>query len=373
MKKLTGPILLVGNTEMYPDIEYATGFRAPDPLVYLQTDKSASLIVSELEYGRAVQSVKEIDVYCPRTLGLPAKKSGRLSEWVLAILSKRRVRRVNVSPSFPVGIAEALKSAGIKVLVAKSRLFPEREIKNRYEVNRIRESQQAAVIAMRTAVSMISNSIPSNDGVLKYKGKPLTSENIKSVINKTLFDHNCLGRDTIAAGGKQAASPHETGHGKLRAGEAIVIDIFPRNMDHGYWGDLTRTVVKGEPSKKIKEIYRAVKAAQEEALKKVRPGVMCKTIHKAAADEMKKRGFKTRAVDGKSEGFIHSVGHGVGLSIHEEPSVSLNDYRLKKGNIITIEPGLYYPDIGGVRIEDTIEVTGSGWKYLVPCEKKFEI
>jgi Xaa-Pro aminopeptidase len=196
---------------------------------------------------------------------------------------------------------------------------------------------------------------------------------VQKTITRVLMDHHCLSRDTIVAGGTQAADPHEKGHGPLRAHEAIVIDIFPKHQDHGYWGDLTRTVVRGRATAGLRRMYHAVRMAQSAALNAVKPGVRCATVHRRAAAELEMRGFKTTTVDGRRVGFIHGTGHGVGLEIHERPSLGLGKDRLKSGHVITIEPGLYYPEHGGIRIEDTIVVTHKGWRYLVPCERRFEV
>jgi Xaa-Pro aminopeptidase len=196
---------------------------------------------------------------------------------------------------------------------------------------------------------------------------------VKRLIERVLLDHGCSGKNTIVAGGEQGADPHEQGHGPLLARRPIVIDIFPQHTRSGYWGDLTRTVVRGAAGHELRRMYAAVRAAQAAALAKIRAGARCSAVHKAAAEELAGRGFETGARNGRPAGFIHSTGHGVGLAIHEAPSVSRFGGRLEAGNVITVEPGLYYPGLGGIRIEDTVEVTKTGWRYVVPCEKRFEI
>lgn len=373
MKKLTGAILLAGSTGKNPDIEYLTGFRAPDAVLFLKKGNDKYIVVPELELGRAERSTNRVHVMSPRTLGLKGKRARGLGAWSLGLIRKLGLKKVTVPADFPVGIAAHLKKSGIYINIARRELVPERAVKKVSEIAKIKEAQQAAVIAMRTAIATIAQASITHDGFLKYQGKYLTSEAIIQLIDRVLFDHNCLGRNTIAACGDQAVDPHETGQGLLLAHNAILMDIFPQHLEHGYWGDLSRTVVRGTPSPELKKMYRAVRSAQAAALHKLRPGIQCASVHRAAVEEIKNRGFVTSVVDGHTEGFIHSTGHGVGLAIHEEPSISLNKYRLKKGNVITIEPGLYYPGTGGVRIEDTVIITSSGWSYLVPCEKRFEI
>jgi len=288
------------------------------------------------------------------------------------IIAQLGIKTVQVPVLFPHGVAKYLEKRGMHVFIAKHDLFPERAVKSSDELRKIMESQQAAVIAMRAAIAYITASEIDSAGYLRARGKIVSSESVREIISRILFEHNCMPKDVIVAGGAQAADPHEMGSGPLYAGETIVIDIFPKNLSHGYWGDLTRTVVKGAASSFMKRIYHAVKAAQQVALSRVKAGVNGSTVHRSVINAFRRRKLLGNHED-RSTGFIHSTGHGVGLSIHEAPSVSTAEGRLKAGNVITIEPGLYYPGIGGVRIEDTIVVTNSGWRYLVPCEKKFEI
>lgn len=372
------PILLVGIPEQDADLEYAGGFRAPDPVVLLCKRNEKFLVVSELEHGRAERVVAArsgggTEVLTPGKLGLKGSRRSRLTNWASALLKRECLIRVRIPPSFPHGIAKTLEKRGFRLCVARETLFPERRIKTREEQKHIRASQQAAVIAMRAAVAQIGAATIERSGQLSMRGRPLTSEQVRETITKTLLTHDCFCKETIVAGGRQAADPHEIGSGPLRAHEAIVLDIFPRHLRHGYWGDLSRTVVRGKASPRLKRMYHAVKAAHAAALTRVKAGVKCKTVHNAAEEVFKKRRYTTEVRDGRETGFIHSTGHGVGLAIHEEPSVGPGDDRLRSGNIVTIEPGLYYPDIGGIRIEDTIVVTPDGWRYLVPCEKRFEI
>jgi len=369
----TKPVLMVGATDSFPSIEYASGFRAPDPVVFLKFGEENFLVVPQMEFGRASRTEKAITVFTPETLGLEGAARGKLGEWALKLLKNLGIKTVMVPSLFPHGVAKYLEKRGICVIIARYDLFPERSVKSSDELHKIRESQQAAVIAMRAAIAFITASEIDSAGCLKSRGKVVTSEYVREIISRILFEHNCMPKDLIVAGGSQAADPHETGSGPLYAGETIVIDIFPKNMTHGYWGDLTRTVVKGVASPFIKKIYHAVKAAQLVGLSRVKAGINGSTVHRSVVDEFRRRNLLGNPSDDRSTGFIHSTGHGVGLSIHEAPSVSTAEGRLKSGNVITIEPGLYYPGIGGVRIEDTIVVTHSGWRYLVPCEKKFEI
>ena len=373
MKKLTRAFLIVDTAERNADLRYALGLKTPDPVVFLQHGTRRDLVVPQMEKGRALKLETGVTVETPESLGLGKAQRRRLSGWALGLLRKRRIASVSVGADFRIGIARRLERAGIRITVVDSPLLPRRERKTPDEIRRIRETQRAAVAAMRAAIALIRASRCDRRGWLRHGGALLTAEAVRQAINRVLFDYRCIGRETIVAPGNQAVDPHCTGEGPLRAGEAIVIDIFPQHLEHGYWGDLTRTIVKGAPGPKLAAMFRAVKAAQAAALKRLKPGVKSSDVHGAAVREFERRGFRNGMVGATPSGFIHSTGHGVGLEVHEAPSLSVTGWRLREGNVVTVEPGLYYPGVGGIRIEDTVVITASGWRYLVPCEKPFRV
>ncbi|MDI6774814.1 MAG: Xaa-Pro peptidase family protein [Verrucomicrobiota bacterium] len=367
-------VVVVGSATTSPDVVYATGFQAPDDVAFVRA-RGEFLLVSALEFGRAsrVAGARGIRVLTPDSLKIPKRRRADVAEWVLRLLRREGVKSVVVSRGLPYGVGKRLEERGIRVALAAKPLFPGRARKAPEELKKIQESQQAAVIGMRRAVEMIARSEIDGSGALRARGRPLTSEAVRREIARALLEQDCFCGELIVAGGPQSADPHEQGSGPLRAREPIVIDIFPRHLTHGYWGDLTRTVVRGQASPRLKRMYHAVRAAHAAALGRLRPGVRASTVHKAAAAEITRRGFRTETRDGRPIGFIHGTGHGVGLAVHERPAVSVNRDRLESGNVVTIEPGLYYPDVGGVRIEDTVVVAPGGWRHLAPCEKRFEI
>ncbi len=292
-------------------------------------------------------------------------------DWIKKTVSGKKIQ---VTPEFPFGLAETLKKKGYQLTLCKDAICPQREIKTGDEINAIQASQRAAVAAMKAAIAQIASAKIGKDGILLDGETVLTSETVRATIGHVLLDHECIAEETIVACGTNSADPHERGEGPLVAGQPIVLDIFPRSGKTGYWGDITRTVCRGPAPAALKKQYNAVKAAQAAQLKAVKAGVWGDTVHKIGADLMAARGYKTEILNGRPQGFIHGTGHGVGLEIHEAPRVSsANHQKLRAGHIITIEPGLYYPEIGGVRIEDTILVTKEGYKMLAPCPKKLEV
>ncbi len=373
MNKLTGLFLLAGSSPNDTNIHYLSGFSAPDPFLFLKTNSVNYLVVSAMEKGRAEkQSSPGTKVFTPSELGLSGKQSGKVPNQIIALIEKSKIHHAQVSSDFPVGIFQALKKRGVNISIHGKSICPERKIKTKAEIALLRASQRAAAAAMNIGMALIGSARIDRGQRLHVGKELLTSEKVRRLIHKTLIDHDCAGVETIVAGGDQATDPHERGHGQLYAGQAIILDIFPRSEKTGYWGDMTRTVCRGTAAPELKKLYNAVKATQAAALRTVRPGICADEVHSTAKAEFERRGYKTQEIDGRHVGFIHGTGHGVGLDIHEQPRVGTSGEILEAGNVITVEPGLYYPGLGGVRIEDTVVVTEKGWRYLAPCEKTFE-
>jgi len=373
MKQLTSAILLVGSPEKTPDIRYVTSFSAPDPVVVLAQRNQTHLIVSQLEFERARRTVRNATVWTPDLLGISKENRGRLGEWVVGLMKRLRIRTVRVPADFPLGVERRLAAQHWRVVVSDLPLFPGRQIKSKIEIRMISACQQAAVAAMRRAVEWISAAKIGPAATLMWARKPLTAERVKREIQQVLMDRECSGIGAIVAGGRQGADPHERGTGPLRAHQPIVIDIFPQSDVNGYWGDLTRTVVKGPASDMVYRMQAAVQAAQTAALNMIKEGVMASAVHQRVVDTLEQHGFKTGPLKGKIQGFIHSTGHGIGLEVHEGPGLGWRKEPLKAGHVVTVEPGLYYFEHGGLRIEDTVLVTRHGYQILEPCEPFFEV
>lgn len=370
MKKSSPVHILISRAENTADIRYLCGAEPPEVAMLIQTGRRGTLLVSEMEYNRLRRTVRRgITVLHPEMIGSSWKKGA--ADWIKKCTNQKNL---TVSADFPLGLAEKLRRAGFKLNISEEALCPQREIKTVDEISAVQNAQRAAVAATNAAIQQIASAQIGKDGLLRCGKTVLTSEMVRATISHTLLDREYIATETIVACGEQAADPHERGSGPLRAGQPIVLDIFPRSGKTGYWGDITRTVCRGPASPELKKMYNAVKAAQAAALKMVKAGAYTDAVHKAAADEMEKRGYKTGTPGGRPQGFIHGTGHGVGLEIHEAPRVSsANHQKMKAGMIITIEPGLYYPGLGGIRIEDTIAVTQTGYQMLAPCPKRLEI
>jgi len=368
--------LMVSESEHNADMYYATGFLAYDSFIYLNSERD-KILVSDMELGRARKESKVHDVIPTSRYNIMDKirknkdPDAAYCEMIIEFLRSEKLKCLSVPYNFPVQLADCLRKRGFEVMPVKSPFREMREIKNEKEIKAIETAQRAGEKALSGALGTIKN-VSIRNGALWQENVPLTTENVRAIIEKSLLLVGCEAPDIIIACGKGSSDPHWKGEGKLLAGEPIVIDMVPRSKKERYYSDMTRTVTRGEPDSELKDMYSAVLDSQEAAIKKIKAGVTGSEIHGIVCDILEERGYETAR--GKSseftEGFIHSTGHGVGLDIHEGPSLSENGKELKAGCVVTVEPGLYYRKIGGVRLEDVVVVTQNGCKNLTMFEKK---
>jgi Xaa-Pro aminopeptidase len=357
------------------DQQYLSGFDAPDPFVTLYSD-GVYLLVSSLEYGRATQEshaeavsrYADFDYRAKREEYGPEEAKQRV---VSDFLESHGVESVTVPSRFPLSTADRLRDLGIDVTAESNNTITKlRATKTDQEIEHIRTAQQANQKAMIHAENLIREATVV-DGMLTLADEPLTSERVRREIEMELLRHDHALDETIVSCGADAADPHDRGSGQLEAGESIIIDIFPRGKETNYFGDMTRTFVRGEPSETIKEWYDLTLDAQQAAFDAIEPGTTGEEVHNAVCDVYEEAGEPTLRSDESTEtGFIHSTGHGVGLAIHELPNLSPGGEELEPGNVITVEPGLYDPDVGGVRIEDSVVVTEVGYENLTDYPKE---
>lgn len=370
-------LLIVADSEHDANMLYATGLFVPDAFIYLHFDRRPLLVMSDLEIDRAragaphcrVASLTEIQ----RRLHRDGIKQPRYAHVIRHILREKKIRRALVPEDFPLGLARELKKLGVKIKPSPN-FFPRREFKTADEVKKISAALMMAEVGMAEGMHALRLSKIDKRRQLVYRGAPLTSERLRAIIDCAILQASGLAANTIVAGGKQACDPHERGYGRLRANEPIIIDIFPRSQKTGYFGDITRTVVRGHAGEAVRKLYDTVLHGQKIAFDKMRAKVKTTEIHNAVQDFFVKQGYKTGRREGHMEGFFHGTGHGLGLEIHEAPRVGATSTgTLKPGHVVTVEPGLYYPEIGGIRLEDVALVTGNGAKNLTRFEKVLEI
>lgn len=368
-------LLLVGDSESNPNLYYKTHFLAGDPFVYVERDDRRILVVSSMEQGRAVKEshvpeVRSFDDFGYLDLVRETGDRSRAFTLLLSrILGEAGSDGATVEGLFPVAYADALRAENVALEVDPNLLRDERRRKSTEEVGAIEAAQRATESAAQRAIEILAAS-DEVSGTLHFTGIPLSAERLRTEIEVLLTREGMDPGDVIVAGGPGAADPHWRGSGPLRAGEAIVLDIFPRSKATRYYADMTRTVVKGQPGDTLRRMYDATLAAQETALALIRPGAMGEEIHAAVVEVFKRAGFDS---DVGGPRYIHGTGHGVGLEIHEGPGISTAAGALREGDVVTVEPGLYDPDIGGIRIEDLVVVTAGGNRNLTRFPKQFEL
>ena len=352
------------------DMLHATGFHAPDPFVFLEARGRKTIVLNDLEIDRGRREAKVDEVLASSDL---AREFGSPAPAVLAagLLLRRKIRRVMVPSDFPLGFGRALEKAGIRVEPAAGHFWPDREIKTKREQAAIRHALRVTAAGLRRAAEVLRAAKIGRGRALKWNGRILTSEIVRAEAEAAVLRAGGIPDGTIVAGGRQACDPHERGHGPLRAHELIILDIFPRDARSGFYGDLTRTVVRGRASEAQRRLWETVRGAQRLAVRLIKPRVRGASVHRAVQEFFAARGYPTETKRGRWTGFFHGTGHGLGLDLHEEPRLAATTFRV--GQVFTVEPGLYYPEIGGARHEDVVAVTRTGAALLCRLDLPLEL
>ena len=367
--------LIVAPSDTDADMLYATRIFIGDPFIFLQQKGKRILVLSDLEIDRAKKSAQADEFVMfnqlEREVQGKAKKAPPYEKVLAHFLTKRGVKRALVPANFPLSFANEIKRNGIALETSNGLFWPAREKKTAEEIRLLERALRMTETGMKRGMEILKASKPGTGKKLKWSGKTLTSEILRAEIDSAILRAGGVPTNTIVAGGDQACDPHERGFGPLRADSLIILDIFPRDGKTGYWGDMTRTVVRGRASEQQRKLWEAVKAGQTLALKRIKAGVDGMSIHQAITELFERRGFPTEVRNGRRVGFFHGTGHGLGLEIHEYPR--LQKVVLKAGQCLTVEPGLYYPGIGGARIEDVVIVEKDGCRILSKFPKQLEI
>lgn len=360
-----------------PDLFYAIRATVTDPMIFVVTSQGSTIIAHDTETDVLKREAKADHIFPYTSYFRKAKAQFDKptdADVCTVFLKEKKIRRITIHRQTPIWFVERLRHNGIRVDIGETPLFPERLVKSAKELKLMQEAQNATFQAINHIETILRKSrIQGN--TLRYQGKVLTSEWL-AVEAKTFLIRKGYNNpyDLITSCGKDSTEPHNRGSGPIRPHQSIIVDIFPRHNDTLFFGDATRTFCKGKPSAELQRMYLAVKEAQEMAIRMVRPGVVGNTIHKAIHDFFAAVGFKTEIKKGRAVGFFHGTGHGLGLAIHEEPvRINWSPFVLKPGNVVTVEPGLYYPGLGAVRIEDVVVVTKTGCKVLGKYPKTLQV
>ncbi|MBI4366664.1 MAG: aminopeptidase P family protein [Deltaproteobacteria bacterium] len=360
--------LIVDYPSRNPDLIYKTRFAAPDPCLFFEYRGRTHLIVSNLEIDRARKEAK-VDLLLSLSACRRAAQAALGHATDVDVLDHlfraRHVRRILVPDSTGAGLVDRLRARRYRVTTVPAPFYPKRLRKTAAEKRAIDAAQRAVFRAIRCVERVLAASVIRKDQLL-YRGAALTTEIARAEAGTLLLREGyAMPEGLIIAGGAQAIDPHERGHGPLRPHEAIIVDASPRSERTHFFGDATRTFCRGAAPPALKKLYAAVRAAQRLGIGLIRAGVNGRTVHRAIVDFFERLGYRTGMMRGRCQGFFHSTGHGIGLELHEIPQrISAADYPLRAGHVFTVEPGLYYAGIGGVRIEDIVYVTKRGCEIL---------
>ena len=353
--------LLYASTEVSADALYFGGVALPDAFIALGYQGRKLAVVSQLEFARVVREGDFDEVLPLEDLRETAQE--RLGEDVpwpvggIQILAHDfEIPGFQIGADFPAGVALPLREAGVALELTEGMLFPQREFKDDVEAAAIKEGNAASSAGFCIVEEMLGAATIAEDGTLWLDGEGLTSERVRTAIEIACLHRGTHALNTIVAGGDQGCDPHCRGSGPLHANALIIVDIFPRVAATGFHGDMTRTYLKGTATAEQRQLVATVKEAHGRALDGHRASRSGKKLYDDTVKFFNAAGYMTEKRAGVPVGFIHGLGHGLGLEVHEPPRVNQAGTRLKQGQVITVEPGLYYPGIGGCRIEDVVRV-----------------
>lgn len=378
MKKPSPARLIIADSEGSADMLYATRFFVPDAFLLLVQGGRSTALLSDLEVDRGRKTATVDEVVSLSEFAREHRKTlGRHPSYAQVaghFLRTRKVRKAVVPAAFPLGLARDLDGEGIRLETPRhgAPFLPEREFKTPREIEALRAALAITVAGLGRGMEVLAAAKIARDGQLTWGGAVLTSERLRTEMDSAVLRAGGTPKDTIVAGGDQACDPHERGSGPLRARELIILDIFPRDARSGYFGDMTRTVVRGAASDAQRKLWTTVQEGQRMAIDATKAGADGKKIHEGIKKYFTEQGFPTEQREGRHVGFFHGTGHGLGLGLHEDPRFQ-GERSMKPGQVFTIEPGLYYPGLGGARIEDVVAVTEGGKEILSDFEQRLEL
>ncbi len=347
-------------------------FMVGDPVALLELPNGdgvrSVLLLRDIEMHRARQSANVDQVGCPADFtpegGLSGDRETATAQAAAECLRREGITEVVADRSLPLIFAEFLTRAGITVQCDTELWVGDRRQKSEEEIEHLRQSQHVTEQAMQFACEMIGTAEAGSGGVLFKENQPLTSERVRIAVDHFLMDKGFTNPRSIIAGGPNGADCHEVGAGELLTGLPVIVDIFPRSRSTLYWGDCTRTVVHGDIPDEIRKMNETVRQAKAAGVNAVAPGVTGEQVHRATIQVIQDQGFSVGLPDDQAPdsycAMTHGTGHGVGLDVHEPPLLDMKGPKLLVGDVLTIEPGLYRRDMGGVRVEDMVVVTKDG-------------
>ena len=366
-------ILIYADSLRSPEMRHEVPLAVPDPFLYAETDGKGRVVASSFELGRISEVAPHLEVLPLEEFGLDELYAQGLNrdeielEVILRAVRRFGLERASVPSTFPLEVADHLRANGIEVKADRELFIGRRRVKNEAELAGIRRAQRAAEAGMDAARDLLRAADRQN-GTLVVDGEPLTCERLKLAVEQAFSEHGVFADEFIVSHGPQTAIGHDMGSGTIAPDEPICLDFFPRDRESGCYADMTRTFVVGQPSDELLEYHKLCREALDRAVAAVKPGIPGKDLNRLACDVFEEHGFPTLLSKQPGEvlrdGFYHSLGHGVGLEVHEEPALGRGPGELVAGDVIAVEPGLYRNGYGGCRLEDLVHVTEDGPETL---------
>jgi Xaa-Pro aminopeptidase len=369
-------VLIHGDTHRSAALRHELPLGILDPFSYFEVNGRRVVVIAAMEADRIQEAAPGVEIVDPYELGLDELIARGMrwhdmdAELCARAAARLRARRLTVPAALPVAVADRLRADGVEVVPDEPEFIRRRRSKNASEVEGVRRAQAAADAGMAAAAELLRTATPRN-GVLVHDGEVLTSEAVRGRIRDVCAERGApADDDIIVAAGAAGATGHENGTGPLSAGVPVIVDIWPRDERSGCYSDMTRTFVSGgEPAGDVARWHALAQTALERVYERLRPGVTGRALFGAACDVFEEAGEPTQRTKPEGEtlrdGFFHSLGHGVGLEVHEEPALGRTGADpLVPGDVLAIEPGCYRNGYGGVRLEDLVLVTEDGYERL---------
>jgi Xaa-Pro aminopeptidase len=374
-------VLIVGDTEWMMELRHEVPVAIIDPFLYAEVGGRRLISIWNVEIERLDAAGVEADV---RPLEhYRAEELARQGLGVYELMNEVWLRAARdtglehavVPSSFPLGVAEHLRANGIELEVDQRLFDDRRRVKSPAEIEGVRRAQRAAEAGMRAARDLL-HSAERRNGTLLVDGKVLTCELLKEHVERAFGQHGSSADACIVSHGPQTAVGHDPGSGPIAADDVVLLDLFPRDRASACFADMTRTFAVGEPPAQIREFHGLCKEALDRCVEEIRPGLNGADLHRRVCDFFAGHGYPTQLTkpDGSvlRDGFYHATGHGVGLSVHEQPSIGRVGQPFVPGDVLAIEPGLYRHGVGGVRLDDLVLVTDDGCELLTDFPYELE-
>jgi Xaa-Pro aminopeptidase len=368
-------VLIYGDTERSPALRHEIPIAIGDPFLYAEAGGRRVVLTSLLERDRIARAVPDVELVLMEHLGLDELiASGRPRaeielELCARLCAQLGMRVAVVPPELPVALADRLRADGLEVRADAAEFEARRRAKNEAELRGVRRAQAAADAGMAAGAALLRGARADGEE-LRLDGAALTAEQVRAAIREACAQRGAVAPpDIIVARSDRFPGGHDPGHGPLAPDVPITIDLWPRDEESGCWADMTRTFVVGEPSPAVVEMHELSMEALRRTTAAARPGVRGRELYDMACDVFEAAGHPTQRTKSPGEtldhGFYFSLGHGVGLEVHEEPGLGrTGTSELVAGDVLAVEPGTSTSDGESARVEDLLLVTADGAEVL---------